>query len=110
MSSTIGIKISSNVSLAKVVSIIKKYETLSISEIKKRIDNNSYLLTCSYTDDKGLNALLKCHKELSAAGISTQLFEHDRPCELQFLKNLSNTYQEISDEIDADIDAESDEE
>lgn len=102
MSSTIGIKISSTESFAKVVSIVRKYEPLSISEIKKRVENNSYILTYGYTDDRGLNVLIKCHKELSAAGISTQLFEHDRPCELQFFKNLSNTYQEISDEIDAE--------
>ena len=56
MNSTIGIKISSTESLAKVVSI------------------------------------------------SAQLFEHDRPCELQFFQNLSITYQEISDEIDAEDD------
>lgn len=106
MSSTIGIKISSTESLAKVVSIVRRYEPLSISEIKKRVDSNAYLLTYSYTDDKGLDNLIKCHNELSAVGISTQLFEHDRPCELQFFKNLSNTYQEISDEIDADSDEE----
>lgn len=104
MSSTIGIKISSTESFAKVVSIVRKYEPLSISEIKKRVDSNAYILTYSYTDDKGLNTLLKCHNDLSAVGIPTQLFEHDRPCELQFFKNLSNTYQEISDEIDAEED------
>lgn len=106
MSSTIGIKVSSTESIAKIVSIVRKYEPLSISEIKKRVDSNSYILTYSYTDDKGLNSILKCHKELSNLGITTQLFEHDRPCELQFLKNLSNTYQEISDEIDAKEDDE----
>ena len=104
MNSTIGIKISSTESLAKVVSIVRKYEPLSISEIKKRVENNSYILTYSYTDDKGLNSLLNCYKELSAASISAQLFEHDRPCELQFFQNLSITYQKISDEIDAEDD------
>ncbi len=109
MSSTIGIKISSTESLAKVVSIVRKYEPLSISEIKKRVDNNSYILTYRYTDDKGLNTILKCHTDFYAAGISAQLFEHDRPCDIQFFKNLSNTYQEISDDID-DENAENDEE
>lgn len=106
MNSTIGIKITSAESFAKVVKIIRKYKPLSISEIKKCIDSNSYILTYSFTDNEGLNNIIMCHKELSALGISSQLFEHDRPCDLQFLNNLFNTYQEISDEIDSEDDYE----
>lgn len=104
MNSTIGIKIASTDSLAKIVSIIRKYEELSISEIKQRIIDQSYLLVYGYTDEDGLNTILKCYNELTNAGITVQLFEHDTPCEVQLLKNLSNMYQEISDEIDAEDD------
>ncbi len=110
MNSTIGIKITSADSFAKVVSIIRKYEPLSISEIKQRISEDKYILSYGYTNDKGVKIITKCYCELVAQGISVQLYEHDVPCELQFLKNLSNMYQEISDEVDAEIEAESDDE
>lgn len=51
MSSTVGLKITTAESFAKIVTIIRKYDALPISEIKHRIDKKAYLLLYDYTDE-----------------------------------------------------------
>lgn len=110
MSGQISIKIPSDASIAKAVAIVRSIEPLSISEISRRIKNSEYLLSYRYTSDIGVNSIIRCYNEFVKIGITPSLFEHDRPTTIVFLNNLRNTYQEISDEIDAEMEAEDDDE
>lgn len=106
MNSTIGIKVNRNAPLAKVAPIIRKYRPLSISDIKEKINTGEYIISCEYTDDIELNNILHCYRQLQSIGVSASLFEHDRACDFQLLKNLSSTYKEISEMIDKEIEQE----
>lgn len=106
MESTISIKVPTNSPVAKIVSIIRKIESMSISEITRRIKNNEYLLVYSYTDNRGLSTLIKCYNEFIKLGITPSLYEHDRPTNIEFFNNLHNSYNNTEAFIKALVEAE----
>ena len=110
MNNHISIRIPSDAPIAKVISIIRSIEPFPISEITRRVKNSEDLLSYRYTSNEGVKRIIRCYSEFVKLGITPSLFEHDRPTTIEFLNNLSNTYQEISDEIDAEMEAEDDEE
>ena len=103
---SVGIKIPVGTPIAKCVSVIRKIEpALSISDISSRINNGDYVLSYDYTDNDGVKKIISCYEELTKLGISSTLFElDDEECDIELLKNLNNMYDEISDEIDAEMD------
>ncbi len=97
----IGLKISKYDSLAKCISIIRKFDSGSMSDIKKRILNHEYILQYSRIDGDGLKNIIKCYNALTSSGIFVELYERDDlPTTIELLKNLDKTYDDISDEID----------
>jgi hypothetical protein len=106
MSSKVGIKVPVDSSVVKVVKTVKDIEPLPISEIKRRLNDSDYLLTYNLSSEDGVNNIIKCYKKLVRQGIQPILFEHDRETGIEFLCNLSRTYQEISAEIDEEMDLE----
>lgn len=110
MKPQVAIKIPNNSPVAKVASIIRSIESLPISEISRRIKESDYLLSYNLGSTQGVNNIISCYDQFIKLGITPSLYEHDRPASIDFLRNLSNTFQEISDEIDAEIDAEDEEE
>lgn len=108
MSDTVGIKIPVGSPIAKCVSVIRKIEPdLSISSITSRIKNAEYVLSYDSLDDDGVKAIIKCYDELIKLGITPTVYdEDDEECEIDLLRNLSNMYEEISDEVDAEIEME----
>lgn len=56
--SIIGIKINETNIPAKCIMVIKKYQDLPISEVKQKIEDNQYILTCDYTNYYG--SIMKC--------------------------------------------------
>jgi len=104
--SIIGIKVVNYSSFADIVKIMRKYDKCSLAEIKTRVQDYDYVLTCNYIDEEGLEELIKCYKELVAKGVEVEIYEHGRLTNLQFLKNLSNTYAEIANETDVEIELE----
>lgn len=58
------------------------------------------------SSEKGVNNIIHCYNEFQKLRITPSLYEHDRPASIDFLKNLSKTYKEISDEIDAEMEDE----
>ncbi|MDO4483962.1 MAG: hypothetical protein Q4C54_05890 [Clostridia bacterium] len=102
MESIIGIKVPADATLSKCVSVVRGYEAISIADIKRRIENKDYLLKCGYTDRHDLKRLLGCCEALTKAGIEIFCFEHGRPCNMQFLKNLNGMYDEVAAEITAE--------
>lgn len=102
----IGLKIKEYSSIAKCISIIRKYNPLSMSEIKSAIESNNYVLQCKYSNDSGIRKIRKCYDELSKNGIVSEIYEHDELTTREFISNLLNTYHDISVETEALIDAE----
>ena len=102
----IGLKIKQPTSLAKCISILRKYNPVPMSEIKNHIDSNDYVLSYRYTDDSGIRKIRKCFDELSKNGITAEIYEHDSLTTREFISNLLNTYIEIEDETQTQIDAE----
>ena len=102
---TVGIKIPVGSPIAKCVSVIRKLEpTLSISDISSRINSGDYVLSYDYTSSNGIKKIIKCYEDLAKLGISATLYElDDEECSIELIKNLNNMYDEISDEIDAEM-------
>lgn len=100
---TIGLKIRTISSSAKMIAIIRKYSNSSMGKIKKSIQEREYVLLCSYTDRFGLKKIISCYDELKENGIEAEVYElDDEVTSIEFLRNLNSTYDEISDEIDAE--------
>ncbi|MBP5492768.1 MAG: hypothetical protein J6Y08_07975 [Clostridiales bacterium] len=108
MCDTVGIRIPEGTSIAKCASVIRKLEpAMSIADINSRIKNNEYVLSCDYVDSDGVKKIIRCYEELFKLGIRPKLYElDDNECSLELLKNLDNMYDEISDEVDAEIELE----
>lgn len=102
----IGIKITDTTSMAKCVQILRKYTSASMSEIISTIKSNNYVLTCKYTSDSGIRKIRKCYDQLTKAGITVEIYEHDELTTREFISNLIDTYREIDEETQAMIDAE----
>lgn len=81
--------------------IIRKYNGSPLWKIKKSIQERCYVLQYSYTDRFGLEKIIKCYDELKENGIEAEVYElDDEIANIDFLRNLNGTYDEISDEID----------
>lgn len=107
-SDNVSIKIPSGAPIAKCVSVIRKIEpSLTISDISSRINNNEYVLSYDYTDESGVKKIIKCYEGLTKVGIQPTLYElDDEECNIEQIKNLNHMYDEISDEIDAEMEDE----
>ena len=104
-SDTIGLKVLPKDASAKCLFILRKYNDSAIMNLKKIILNSEYVLKYSYTDSFGLKAIIQCYEELSKIGVTTLLFElDDKPTDIEGLKTLNDTYDEISAEIDEEND------
>ena len=102
----IALKVKATGSLAKCISILRKYNPGSIAEIKTAIESNDYVLSYRYTSDSGIRKIRRCYDELTKNGFEAELFEHDKLTDHELLTNLLNTYREIEEETEALIDAE----
>lgn len=100
------LKIKEYPSIAKCISILRKYNPVPMSEIKTAIECNAYVLSYRYTSDSGLRKIRKCYDELSQNGIAAEIYEHDTLTTREFITNLLNTYHEIELETQEMIDAE----
>lgn len=107
MNDTLALIITSNTLPAKCFSIIRKYNPISIGEIKKRAISNLPILECDAIDHDGLNILLKCYSELSALGISVSFLDGGEPSSLELMYNLQKSFTQTEAEVFALIDEES---
>ena len=105
---TIGLKVKTNTQLAVCIKVLRRYTKLSMGEIKEKINNGDYVYECSYIDSEGINEINKIYKELSESNIEADIYEHGRLTNIEFVKNLSDTYCEIDDEINRIVDEEAD--
>ena len=106
----IGLIIKSTNSVAKCISLIRKYRPVAMSEIKGDIENGRYVYSCKYSSTSGVRKVRRCYDELVKAGASVEIYEHGDLTTREFLSNLVDTYHQIEEETDAIIDAEVNEE
>ena len=97
---TIGIKIKTKNQIPCCIKILRKFTELSVIEIKDKINNNDFVYECDYVDGDGIQKVISLYQELTAAQVETELFEHERLTNIDFLTNLSNTYNEIDSDVD----------
>ncbi|MBO4846660.1 MAG: hypothetical protein J5525_10175 [Lachnospiraceae bacterium] len=102
----IGLVIKSAESMAKCMQIIRKYNPISMAEIKKAIDAGHFVFDCDYIDDSGIRRVRRCYDELVKAGVKVDIYEDGDLTTREFISNLLGTYKEIATETEAIIDAE----
>ena len=102
----IGLVIKSANSVAKCISIIRKYNLVSMSEIKTAIENSSFVFDCDYISNSGIRKVRRCYDELIKAGAAVEIYEDGDLTTREFISNLLDSYQEIDKEIQDQIDAE----
>ena len=102
MEDRIGLVIKSADSTAKLISIIRKYNPVSMAEIKKSIEHGDFVFDCDYTSDSGIRKVRRCYDELVKAGA---IVDGDLTTR-EFISNLIDTYQEIEEETQEMIDVE----
>ncbi|MDO4801434.1 MAG: hypothetical protein Q4A15_04645 [Prevotellaceae bacterium] len=105
----IGLKITNVPSWANCISIMRKYSSSSIAEIRNCIDQNAYILLSPSINTSGIKKIRKCYDELLKNNISAEIYEQYETEELisrQLLSNLidshSITDKEVNDAINSE--------
>lgn len=107
MKSTAGIKVDKFT--AAVAKIMRGYEEVSISEIKRRIESGEYLYVCDFTSEKGVSRILKLYEQLTALGIGCTLYDHEKLADEQFLRNWAESCRGVAADTELDMDREAEE-
>ena len=94
---------------AGVAKLMRSYEEVSISEIKRRIESGEYLYECDFIDGKGVSRLLGLYEQLTAQGIGCTLFDHGKPSDIQFLRNWVESCRGVAADTEIDMDREAEE-
>jgi len=98
----IGLKITYVPSLAKCISIMRKYSSASMSEIRKHIENSEYILLSESINTSGIKKIRKCYDELLKNDISAEIYERYETDELisrQLLSNLIESHHITANEV-----------
>ncbi len=106
MEDKIGLIIKSTESTAKCISIIRKYNPVSIGEIKGAIEAGHFVFWCKYTSDSGIRKVRRCYDELVKSGAVVEIYEDGDLSTRELISNLIDTYKDIATETEAMIDAE----
>ncbi len=96
----VAIKISKTAFSAQIVKIVRKYTDISISDIKKRINNQEFIMSCDHIDDEMIKQIINLYRELRKEDIPCLLYENDRETTCKYLENLIQWNKEIEEEIE----------
>lgn len=99
----IGIKLSERTFTASIAKIVRKYRDISISEVKRIVLSNDYLISCDYIDAAGIAKILNLRRDLENNGVSSVIYEHDSVSSVEFLLNLLVSYEETAKQIEIDM-------
>ncbi|MTH53683.1 hypothetical protein GKZ89_09735 [Bacillus mangrovi] len=103
----IKMKIERDANEIKYISILRKEVNKSISEIKKLISNNDYILSYNLLDMDEMIEIEKIVSLLLKADAKVHLYENNREVSIEFLNNLIESYQDTEnymEEIDEQMD------
>lgn len=99
---TIGLKVPVTAPLTKCVAALRPSVSFAISALKTSILEGAYIYTCNYIDTDGIGIAIRIYEALSQNDIQASCYEHDRPCSIDFFRNLyeaqTDTIREIEDE------------
>ena len=95
----IGLKLDTVSVSADLIKLIRLYTSESMSVIKQHIINGDYIFYCEYESHKGVKQVISMYNELVSMGITPLIFEEGDPSDIEFLKNLSASYDEEEDDL-----------
>ena len=72
-----ALKVKKYSSIAKVISILRKYSAISMGEIKSAVEQNQFILEVDYLSISGIRKLRRCYDELLKAGIECDIYDED---------------------------------
>ncbi len=101
-----GLKIVEVTSMAKCISILRKYNHISMSSLIEAINKNYFVLSCSCIDTPNIRKLRKCYDELNKNGIKSELYDNDEPTTRELITNLLVSHAQIELEVMQQIDEE----
>ena len=115
-----GLKLKDVNNLASVVSILRKFDSsLSIGEIKRRIDNDEFVIeydTYEYDFIEDMEEIDRGEKlttligDLEKAGATVSIYDEDELITKEVFKNLLESYEDISEETELIVEIEVEEE
>ena len=93
-------------SLSKCVSILRKYSSASIAEIKSAIESNDFVYHSKHISHPGVKKLAKCYDELTSAGIEVEIYELGMLSSREIIGNLIQSHKQTEDEVEEQIERE----
>lgn len=97
---TIGIKVKSYNSIAQVISILRKYTPVSMTEIKDNIEKGNMVFEQDYINHSGIRKVRKCYDELTKAGVLCEIIDEDEEIiSREILSNLIESHQITEKEV-----------
>lgn len=99
MRDTISLIIATTDVPTKCIGIIRKFNPVSLGEIKKCISSHLPILEYDAIDHDGLDNLLSCYSELAAIEIPMIILDGGEPSSLELMKNLQRSYKETEIEV-----------
>ena len=104
---TMALKVKSYTSIAKVISIIRKYSSISMGDIKSAIEHNQYILEVDCFSISGIRKLRRCYDELLKAGIECDVYDEDEEViSRQIVSNWIETLRGVEKDTMAQMTAE----
>ncbi|MCR4717006.1 MAG: hypothetical protein K5656_07470 [Lachnospiraceae bacterium] len=104
---TIGLKVISYDSIAKGISILRKYNHKSMAEIKSDIEQGKTVFEQDYFNHSGVRKVRKCYDELTAVGITCEIYDEDEEViSRELISNLIDSQRNIEKEVLAQTDEE----
>lgn len=100
------LKIVAYESIAKCISILRKYTSASMREIKKAIESNDFVYSSEHVSHPGVKKLARCYDELTAAGATVEIYELGILSSREIIANLIESHQQTEREVEEDIERE----
>ncbi len=102
----LGLRIKTTSSMAKCISIVRKYNPISMSDIKSAIESGNYVFTTTVISHSGVRTLRKCYDELIKCGADVEILERDKPIAREQVSNLVSSHRQIEREVRTQVDEE----
>lgn len=103
---TVGLKLESSVFTAPIAKIIRKYQDLSISQIKQIVLNNEYVFKCDIIHANGIRTILHIKDDLSKEGIISYIYVEGKLTNEEYLNNLLVSYKQTENQVEEEMDRE----